>query len=212
MDGQNRLYAVIESGATIQTLVIRGVAPELQGVMDSGAPRSGADQLSLHDYGDGKNLQAVANAHFMYHQGLITTPFSKPGSGARLTNSEIITYVEQNPMLVEATNQAKAIRGSLQLTVGALGLAYITFALIDADDAFEFFERIRNFQTSGKGDPIATLIKRVTHERSSGRRVELGFGVYLLFRTWNAFRRGEDLSKFQIGSATSGWATIPEPV
>lgn len=211
IDGQNRLYACIEADAAFTTLVIRGIAPESQGIMDSGAPRSGADQLSLRGFASGKDLQAVANAHFAYKSGRIKTPFSSLGSPDRLTNSEIVPYVEANPGVTEAADWAQRIRQDLPLTVGAIGVAVDTFRQIDADDAHDFFDRVRNMDTRGKGDPIATLIKRVTHERASGRRIELAFGVYLLFRAWNAYRAGEDLQKFQLGSSANGWTSIPEP-
>lgn len=211
IDGQNRLHAVIDSGATIKTVVQRGLDPEMQGIMDSSVPRSGADQLTLHGYPDGKNLQAVCNAHRAYHSGALKHVMTGLNSTERMTNSEIVPYVTANPGLVDATTEAKRIRTSLMLTVGSLAVAYDKLVRIDPDAADDFFSRIKDMRTTGKGDPIATLIKRVSYERLNGRRLEVGLGLFLVFRAWNAYRDGEPLSKFQLGSSTSGWGEIPEP-
>ncbi len=43
LDGQHRLRAVIKSGETVTMLVIEGLPPEAQRVMDSGKPRTAGD-------------------------------------------------------------------------------------------------------------------------------------------------------------------------
>jgi hypothetical protein len=45
LDGQHRLWAVLESGVTVQMLVAYNIAPEAQVVMDTGAARKFADTL-----------------------------------------------------------------------------------------------------------------------------------------------------------------------
>lgn len=47
LDGQHRLAAVVESGVTVQMLVVRGVESRSQLVMDDHAKRSAGDALSL---------------------------------------------------------------------------------------------------------------------------------------------------------------------
>ncbi|WP_144627578.1 aldo-keto reductase family protein [Arthrobacter woluwensis] len=210
IDGQNRLLAVIESGATIQTAVIRGLAPETQGIMDAGTPRSGADQLNLHGYTNGKDLQAICNTHASWHSKGLASANSELGGSQRLTNSEVTEYADSHPILADATKFATKFRPHLQLPVGALGVAWAEFVRIDADAADDFFQRIKDLRTSGAGDPVATLIRRVNDMRASKRRVGQGLALFLLFRTWNAYRSGDRLSKFQIG-AEGSWATIPEP-
>lgn len=47
LDGQHRLRAIVESGATVQMLVTRGVESQAQLVMDDHAKRSAGDALTL---------------------------------------------------------------------------------------------------------------------------------------------------------------------
>ena len=70
--------------------------------------------------------------------------------------------------------------------------------------------RIVDLRTFGKGDPIATLVRRVQAMHQDRSRRYPSTSLYLLFRAWNAYRAGEMLQKFQLGSE-GRWASIPEP-
>lgn len=211
LDGQNRLHAVIRSGSTIQSTVIRGLEPESMKVMDIVQPRSGADSLKLEGFGNGKDLQAAANAHAAYGGGVFTHCMTGMNSTSRMTNFEVVDYARSRPSLVESVDFATGIRKHLQLPVGALATAYDVLVGIDPDAARDFFSNIKEMRTTGAGDPIATLIRRVSDEKMHGRRIDVALGLYFIFRAWNAYRTGERLGKFQIGSALVGWGVIPEP-
>src|ERR1700750_3512325 len=47
LDGQHRLQAVVDSGATIETLVMRGMSLETQDTVDTGRRRRLADILAI---------------------------------------------------------------------------------------------------------------------------------------------------------------------
>src|SRR5688572_860540 len=49
LDGQHRLYAVVESGIAIETLVTRGVQRSTFSTIDTGAVRSTSDVLGIAD-------------------------------------------------------------------------------------------------------------------------------------------------------------------
>lgn len=211
-DGQNRLHAVIASGATVAMLVVRGLNPGAQEVMDSGAPRSAADALGLRGHVGGKNIAAVLNVYTCWERGLYNHAMASPDSKAKLTNSEVVDLAADRPDLIEATRFAARLRSALPVPVGALAVAYTVFSNLDADDAEEFFSRIANLTTSGKGDPIHTLIRRVGEYRERREQIRPATALYFLFRTWNAVRKGEELLKLQLGSELRGWVRIPTPI
>ncbi|WP_149085385.1 hypothetical protein [Microbacterium sp. 1S1] len=99
----------------------------------------------------------------------------------------------------------------LRLPVSALGVAFLEFSKLDVDDAAEFFNRIRDGIQNGPGDPFLTLSRRVSNDLQAGasRRIVPGQALFYLFRTWNAFREGEQLVKLQIGSPQAGFTPIP---
>lgn len=214
IDGQNRCRAVIRSGVSIPVLVIRGLDPESQGVMDSGTPRTSRDALHFAGFNNGKEINAVANIHRAWKLGVLPHAGSILAGQNRMTNRETVEYVTSNPQVEAAAIAAKSMyaRG-LRLPIGAIGTAIIALSAIDADECETFFRRIIDMEMSGKGDPIATLVKRVNDIKLLGgtHRLYESTSLFFLFRTWNAVRTGEALNKLVAGSQESGWTPIPEP-
>src|SRR6266568_3853923 len=56
LDGQHRLFAIIEAGKPIQSLVVYGITPEAFRTIDTGAKRTGADALALHFHDHAKYI------------------------------------------------------------------------------------------------------------------------------------------------------------
>lgn len=209
IDGQNRLTAVVASGATVPMFVVRGLAPESQEVMDSGTPRNAKDALTLRGYASAKDLSPVAVALMAWDDGFYRHAMWQ--SSPVFTNTEITEYVAARPELEELVRYVKTVQRALPLPIAALGACAKRFADIDADAMTEFYGRIHNLHTTGKGDPIATLIKRVADARQVRTRMWVSTALYFQVRAWNAFRADERLEKFKIGSEKAGWARIPEP-
>lgn len=212
VDGQNRCRAIIRSGVSIPMLIVRELDPRAQVAMDSGTPRTSRDALHFAGVTSEKDTNAVANVHRGWNMGILTTANSLLGGAGRMTNQETVQYVADNPYVETAAIAAKLIyQRGLRLPVGAIGTAIVEFSRLDQDACEDFFQRITELRTSGHGDPIATLIKRTNDMKVDRQRMYEGTGLYLLFRTWNAYREGETLHKLILGNAVSGWSLIPEP-
>lgn len=210
IDGQNRCYAVIESGVSIQVLVVRGLDPNTQEVMDSNAVRSSRDALAMHGFDNPKDLAATVLVHDLYNRGVFEHCMSQTPGYERPSNAQVVIYAENHPELAGALRLVAPVKYRLPLSIGALATAHVTMSAIDADDTADFFERITELRTYGKGDPVATLLKRVHDMHQDRARRYPSTALYLLFRAWNAYRSGEMLTKFQFGSE-GRWTPIPEP-
>lgn len=214
VDGQNRLQAVVESDCSVWMLVVRNVSADAMVVLDSGAVRSPADALvisGISDRAEAKDVAAVARVYKSYREGILQHAMSHPGRQT-MTKVEITDMVLSIPNIDYAARFAKTVYRYLRLPVGSIGVAYLEFSAIESADCEEFFSRIINGQQNGAGDPFTTLNRRVAAEvMQGGRRTPEGMGLFLLFRTWNAYRRQEPLMKFQLGSASSGWTPLPKP-
>lgn len=217
IDGQNRCEAVIKSGATIQVLRVRGLAPSVQADMDQVNPRSTRDALTFAGYTETKDLAAAISTHAAWAAGEFLHCMANLG-GSRATNSEALSYLDAHPGLIPAAAEGKRVYASgLRLPVGSLATAIVETRRIDQAASLDFFQRVTELRTSGHGDPVATLIKRATAIRDAGQRPLPSTSLFLLFRSWNAFRDGESLTKFQLGAPARGpespatWSKIPEP-
>lgn len=215
IDGQNRLHGIIVANEPAAMLVVRGVSEDALVVLDSGTARGAADMLTISgiaDKAEAKDIAAIARMYHAYRQGDIKHAATSIGGSVSLTKSELAEAVLEIPDIEFAARYAKKMYSSLRLPVGAFGVAFLEFRKIDEAAAADFFGRIRDGVQLGPGDPFTTLSRRVTQDlQGANRRVVGGTALFYLFRTWNAWRDGETLSKFQIGSASSGWTPIPAP-
>lgn len=168
-DGQNRLTAVVLSGATVDMFVVRGLAPEAQEVMDSGALRSASDSLTLRGVANAKDVAPVVTNLMAWESDFYNHCMTQ--SSPTYTKTEIYKYLEDHPDIPEIVQWVKRVQRQLPLPIGSLGGCAYRFSLIDADDATDFYERIHQLHTSGKGDPIYTLIKRASDDRTIKRRL-----------------------------------------
>lgn len=211
LDGQNRLHACIEAATPFVTTVIYGLPDATQEVMDSGAIRLSRDAVTLKGYANAQGLAAVAGTHAWYVYGFFKNAMHAPAGKDRLTNTEILEHIKEFPELEDATRIANTIQRSLPLTIGSIGTAVHEVTNVDAGAADEFISRIVNYQTEGAGDPINTLLRRVALMRERRERMLASTALYLIFRCWNAWRSGENISRYLLGSEERGWAKIPEP-
>lgn len=68
IDGQHRLRAVVESGATIQSVVVRGVDASAFEYIDLGVRRDGGDVLAVRGYQYSKQLASALNVIETYYK------------------------------------------------------------------------------------------------------------------------------------------------
>jgi hypothetical protein len=62
LDGQHRLEAVVHSGVTISSVVVRGLSPAARDTIDTGRRRRLADVLAIEGYPDAIALATGVNA------------------------------------------------------------------------------------------------------------------------------------------------------
>jgi len=210
LDGQNRLHAVIVADVTVLMMVVFDLPDDAQEVMDGGTRRTNADQLTLHGIQYATNVASIA----VVYTSWITKYWANAGStgsGIAMTHAEVLAFVHKYPNVQDAGLMLNRVRKSLPLSPAAVGAAWMVLADLDVVAATEFFDKIANLETTGAGDPIATLIKRVLSDRGLNRRVHPAEALYMIFRTWNAWRKGQKLTMLKTGSKGNGFPEIPEP-
>ena len=216
VDGQNRCQAIVAAGKGAWVLVVRGISEDALVVLDSGSSRNAGDMLvitGLADRADAKDVGAIARLYSAYQAGDVKHAASNLGGSTGITKSELAEAVLAIPDIEFAARHARGMYRYLRLPVSALGVAFLEFSKLDVDDTAEFFNSIRDGIQNGPGDPFLTLSRRVSNDLQAGasRRIVPGQALFYLFRTWNAFREGEQLVKLQIGSPQAGFTPIPVP-
>lgn len=95
-DGQHRLWAVIESGATIPLAVVWDAPNDEFEVIDSGRPRTTGQLLRMEGVPNGTQVAAAARMVLRYHMypGIIWTG----GAAAKVTRTQVLDYLADHHM------------------------------------------------------------------------------------------------------------------
>ncbi len=215
IDGQHRLEAIIASGCSVQFVVVRGLEPRVQDVIDSNVRRSATDAMRFNGYEHNVNEIAgcarIAKARSL---GMVTTALSAH-TPAQMTNSEVLEWARENPEVQRAAALARRVYATIGATPSALTYCIWVLEKIDPVQAVDFFTTTAEFNTNGKNDPRATLLRAFNALRERKAHMTAGIQILYIFRAWNAYRDGEDLGSLfgikrtQIGDAKG--VLIPDP-
>ncbi len=217
IDGQHRLRAVVQSGLAVDMAVSRGEHMDAIYIIDTQTARNARDALvvaGMYSATNASKIAGLANALHGWEEGVYDTAFASLSTGDRFENDEMLAYVaEHQDDLEPALEIADSVLRTLPMNRSGVGVAYLVLREVDEDAAEEFFTRLVNGQFGGVEDPLFSLMRRVNRDRLiPGTHPEVGTTLYLLIRTWNAWRSGEGAIKFQYGSKASGYTRMPRPV
>lgn len=172
LDGQHRLMAVLEADTSIESLLITGLPPAAQETMDTSTwpPRSGSS-ASMSATSSGAGRPAVN------------------GSVKQLSRT-----LERNPEIRDSVKLAASLRRSW-LGVSVMAGMHYLFATADRDDADDFINKLATGESLTSADPIYVLRERLIKEHYDAGGLHSRVKFAFLVRAWNAYRRGETLSR-----------------
>ncbi len=201
LDGQHRLRAIIQTQTTVRTLVVSGVQLEAQSTMDKGRKRSTASTLALAGEKNSGPLSALIRLSLIMEGGGRIDP----------TDHELTSHLAANPSFRDAVEVAKDY-GRLIECAPSLGMyGYWRMAQISTADAFAFWSAATTRVGLHNGDPILALLYRLSDVRIRKQHLERKVLLSLIFRTWNARRKGQVVSDKSLRINTKGGQPHPIP-
>lgn len=221
IDGQHRLRAIIASGIPQVMLVVRGLDPLVQTVIDAQKRRSAADALGFAlDAMNATTLAAIARLDMSIQVTKNPTAISGAKS-SNATNPEVIEWVSNNLDAMDVTSRAKGLalkNSDIRLPASFAGWLWLQFSrAAGMDKADEFFapmtDRHQPFGSDTvepRFDPRFTYMQAVNRftldDRASLKPVV--FGV----RAWNTWRHGKELRTLRTMSGGANHEGLPMPL
>ncbi len=204
IDGQQRLNAVRESGASVLMTVARGLDPEAMIVIDTGTPRTFADTLKIEHSQNGSQVGSIVRRVLTWKAG----NFMGKGGNIQPTRVELPTFYRNHmPALDTATQRGKDIVRQRLGNGTSAGTAFYLFAEIDKGMAHSFVDMVLTGANLPAGHPALTLSRRLA-QRDWNTSEQLAGWI----RCWNAFRTDRTMDKIQLtnsGPLTN--ANFPQP-
>lgn len=135
LDGQHRLWAVIEANQSIDTLVVFDIEETAMTTVDTvRRPRSGADILTWAGATRYRSIGASALQWLLRWQGGELVNYRAPQN--RVENSDIDTAYKNNPQIERAVERAAKLRGLANPAI----MAFFYYILANRDE--ELAERM----------------------------------------------------------------------
>jgi len=184
IDGQHRLMAIIESGCTIQTLVVEGIDSDAFDTKDIGKRRTAADTLAVNGEANCKSLAAALGVIDRYMT-------SRMDRAVRYENNEIETLLEKYPEVRESIKVCRKTKGMVpQATLVA---CHYLFARKDKAAADEFVENLLQGMNLSEGDPEYVLRERLLKNSLASAKMTSMSIAAIIVKAWNAKRLGASI-------------------
>jgi hypothetical protein len=188
LDGRHRLTAVVTSGRSIFSVVVRGIDPREFYRIDSGKPRSMADVESI------KNRTAPG----VFAAALrLLSLYDGDGLGAlkppRATNDELEKIEAMYPDLEQSLSARTWPKRLIPPSVAVF--FHFIFARVDSDAANTFMQKLGTGADLSEGNPVHTLRNRLLAEAQQEKRIPPVQLYAWIIKTWNAYAQGQALSR-----------------
>ena len=189
-NGQHRLLAVIEAGATVEMDVRFGIPRKAFVKTDTGAARSGADVLSIRGVVGAIQIAMTLRLLLLYERGL---PDHARDS---LTNDEVNRAFDRWPGVVDAYAKVQVFRFPAQIR--STPLYATTFLAMRAPKASKVDDWLHVLATgleAEREDPAYVLRERLIRTPLSelGTRERQLTRFALMIKSWNLYREGETI-------------------
>lgn len=192
LDGQHRLTAIVKAGIGLFFHVATDVSDDVFDVLDTGKRRNGADSVAIFGEKYSTPIAAAITAECWI--------FSECKGKRGLSNSEIVEkYKESKERWAECGFIGVGLSNSISRALSpSWAVAFLFhFSRIDHGEAIEFMRQL----CEGKGiknNSIHLLRRRLIDAKVSKQfRLTDELLIGLVLKTWNAFRRGHEISQLR---------------
>lgn len=192
LDGQHRLTAVIRTGKTIKSLVIRGIADRAKMTIDVGAGRKTSDILHFNGVSNSIPLAVAGRLMVGYvNHGGDLSEFAKTKVAGGISAQKICNTIEENQDLIDSHNYVCNKRNSNKML--GRGVSSFLHCILSRTEygymADEFFDRLDDGIGLEDGSPIAALrsVLMLGIKTGGNSRVVSAIKCALVIKAWNLY-------------------------
>ncbi len=181
LDGQNRLAAIMVSKTKVDTLVVRGLSPDVMPTLDIGKPRNNGNHLQMAGYtGSVFALAAAVGICLQFSRRKYTEDKN------RISPAAILNYLDNNKRILKSleiytSDELKDFRELLPQSVSVA--THYLFTQINRDEGEKFFHALLKGTNLGDKSPILKLRTELISMRKDTKRGYVSRRAYLHFMT-----------------------------
>ena len=188
LDGQHRLWAVVEFDKPVKFTVRRGLAKKSFLAMDQGRVRSLSDALHIQEESYCVALAGAIRVLWAYNRTGVFTRHTMPAY--RGSTPQLLALLDEHPRLRDHMREAGLVRSDVGGGHSPWSVMMYVMTSIDSVDAEAFIHKLRTGEDLSARSPILALRKRLLANKTSLRRMEQTHYCALVIKAWNDFRDG----------------------
>ena len=194
LDGQHRLWAVIEAGVTVTFLVVFNVSKDAIATIDSGVTRTFRHVLQIKGSKHASTAATLTKFAWIYDN--FDAELSDSSAKIAVRNPVLEIYYDDNTALIE---QAAAIAdtGCHHFTKSHMAFCIYLFLRKNPGRAEAFAGMLKTGQNLYTGHPIMTLRTKLIDNLMSKHKLSVREATAFYIKAWNAFLKGKDISVFR---------------
>jgi hypothetical protein len=188
LDGQHRLWAIIESKIAVETIVVHGIERDAFATIDTlRKPRSGADTIALNGASRYRNIIASALTWMLRWQRGALEGYTAPQN--KIENSDIEEAFQAHPGIARAVERVMKLRDLVNPSI----LAFAYYATANRNEALaeQMVETLIDPSGIGVNDPFFRL--RCYFASDHHKRKEALMTIALTFKALNAAKEGKKI-------------------
>jgi hypothetical protein len=193
LDGQHRLHAIVDSGVTIDMVLITNLPPETFHVIDTNVrKRSTADVLAISGEQNCNVLAAALAVVYAYELGDELTMHRRPSS------VELEAVLARHPNIRDCTRRSYTF---YKLTGQAIDCSlHYLLGLVDAAKADQFMQRLSTGVGLEQGNPILQLREILFHNLTARDKFSKRTIAALVIKAFNLWYEDKSVTRLRFGS------------
>ncbi|MBZ9759459.1 hypothetical protein LB553_00970 [Mesorhizobium sp. CA8] len=200
-DGQHRLNAVISCGGSIPFTVVFGAERESRMTIDQNKVRTSGDYIGMAGIKNANKVAAIAALVHAYETNQLPKGSAVGPTHGDVKPTKALLHkfaLARLPDIEQALRFAdrKDVR-KIATDTRIAGALYIIAGVVGFEDAEQFFAKFIDGDNLGKTSPAFQVRERLLQERMNGM-VPIRRTLEIIFRGWNAYRRGERMSRLTL--------------
>lgn len=195
-NGQHRCRAVVETNVAVKVIMVFGVSRRSRMTVDQGAARTVGHYMAMLGHTDANVLATVGSYVWQYKEyGRISRQ-----ADTRPTKSEVLLAVEHYKDIPDSLRAVPFKGGSVFAMRSVIAFCHWAIAQrAGSVEADAFINRLLKGNNLPEGDPILYCRNRLLEMRKDAAG-NANDRIELIFKTWNAHRRGERVKRIMLGN------------
>jgi hypothetical protein len=202
IDGQHRLQAILNSGSTVQCVVMRDLEDEIFNVIDSGKSRQKSDILFIELGLPVETCKVLASACGW----VIDYEREQYGFHGKADKSDVLEFVTANPALIESAIYAQALPHQSPVPRSIAAFFHFYASRRNQHSAERFLERFMVGTVDGADDNLLHLRNLCFTSKLNRRQLGRPEIIWRMIKIWNSEQRAKPIRYFSNTAVRQGEA------